>query len=307
MRNAVAFEHWQAALEQVCGRFTCVLNPEVDAFVGDIALHQHGALSFAKVRTNAQRIYRTRQHIAAEHGKYYFLIAQRRGSAQLEQAGKQVQLQPQEMVLIDASQPSEFRYPSLTEQLSFHLPRHVVEQHLGPSAQVGIRLGLESASGRLLAALVEQIERDHQQLRTAEGDATQDALLALLTPVLKGSTAVVKDRSTALWRKAQTLVEQHLTDPELSPAQLAQQLGISLRCLYRLFAEHGQTVARFIQEQRLNHIAQLLNNPHYQHNSITDLALRWGFNDSAHFSRVFKTHYGCSPRDWRQKNPKPVL
>ncbi|MDD5581131.1 MAG: AraC family transcriptional regulator [Methylobacter sp.] len=31
------------------------------------------------------------------------------------------------------------------------------------------------------------------------------------------------------------------------------------------------------------------------------MAFRWGFNDSAHFSRVFKQQFGCSPREFRQQ------
>ena len=29
------------------------------------------------------------------------------------------------------------------------------------------------------------------------------------------------------------------------------------------------------------------------------MALSWGFNSNAHFSRVFREHTGCSPSDWR--------
>lgn len=35
------------------------------------------------------------------------------------------------------------------------------------------------------------------------------------------------------------------------------------------------------------------------HRTITDIAFSWGFNNGAHFSRVFREHTGLSPSDFR--------
>ena len=32
---------------------------------------------------------------------------------------------------------------------------------------------------------------------------------------------------------------------------------------------------------------------------ITEIAFRWGFNDSAHFSKAFRAEFGQSPRAYR--------
>ncbi|MCJ9728672.1 AraC family transcriptional regulator [Bradyrhizobium sp. PRIMUS42] len=32
---------------------------------------------------------------------------------------------------------------------------------------------------------------------------------------------------------------------------------------------------------------------------MTDVALRWGFNDLSHFSRSFRRRFGMSPREYR--------
>ena len=39
-----------------------------------------------------------------------------------------------------------------------------------------------------------------------------------------------------------------------------------------------------------------LEDPRQRARSITEIALRWGFNDSAHFSRTFRARFGLSPR-----------
>jgi len=43
-----------------------------------------------------------------------------------------------------------------------------------------------------------------------------------------------------------------------------------------------------------------LGNPDLNARTITSIALTWGFNQSAHFSRVFREHTGLSPSDYRQ-------
>ena len=35
--------------------------------------------------------------------------------------------------------------------------------------------------------------------------------------------------------------------------------------------------------------------------SITSIALRWGFNDPSHFSRLFRRRYGVAPRALARK------
>ncbi|HWJ69444.1 MAG TPA: helix-turn-helix domain-containing protein, partial [Sphingobium sp.] len=60
------------------------------------------------------------------------------------------------------------------------------------------------------------------------------------------------------------------------------------------------TVGRLIWERRLERCRSDLSDPACQHQSITAIAYRWGYSDSQHFSRSFKTRYNVSPRTYRQ-------
>jgi len=92
------------------------------------------------------------------------------------------------------------------------------------------------------------------------------------------------------------LIEQYLTRP-LSTAGLASEVALSERQLNRLFnAEFGKTTREFIRSARLRYACWLLKN---SQQSVTDIALRMGFSDCAHFIRHFQTEYGCTPGVWR--------
>jgi AraC family transcriptional activator of tynA and feaB len=96
-------------------------------------------------------------------------------------------------------------------------------------------------------------------------------------------------------------INQHLTETTLCPAEIASMAGISVRHLHRLFSGRGMTVTDWIRVQRLKHCWQELADPRTRRKSITDIALYWGFNDSAHFSHSFKKQFGISPRNARRQ------
>lgn len=96
-------------------------------------------------------------------------------------------------------------------------------------------------------------------------------------------------------------ISAHLPDPELGVVSIATALGLSTRHVHTLMEATGKTLSRYILEQRLEQSMKALGNPMLAHLTITEIALQWGFNDMSHFSRVFRSRYGESPRAWRQR------
>ncbi|MDO9294167.1 MAG: helix-turn-helix domain-containing protein, partial [Hydrogenophaga sp.] len=52
--------------------------------------------------------------------------------------------------------------------------------------------------------------------------------------------------------------------------------------------------------RRLQACMHDLQNPTHAQRTITDIAFAWGFNNGAHFSRVFREHTGQTPSDFRE-------
>ncbi len=106
-------------------------------------------------------------------------------------------------------------------------------------------------------------------------------------------------RTAHLHRICQT-IEAGLGDASLKPKQIADEHGISLRYLQKLFALTGQTFSGYVRSRRLERCRIDLASPLYAHLSITEICYRWGFNASAHFSRAFREQFNQSPRDYRR-------
>jgi AraC-like DNA-binding protein len=142
------------------------------------------------------------------------------------------------------------------------------------------------------------LRRQWDTLDQVGKSAGERAALELLAASLKSEfRAGPQTLHAALFTRICATVEERLTDPELRPPMIAAAHGISLRTLHTIFAENGETVGGWIRRRRLERSRDELLRPNCV--SITAMAFRWGFTDSAHFSRAFKAEYGLSPRDLR--------
>jgi acetamidase/formamidase/AraC-like DNA-binding protein len=112
-----------------------------------------------------------------------------------------------------------------------------------------------------------------------------------------GGTAT---QAAILHRLCQT-IERKLDDPDLTPARVAEAEGISERYMQKLFEGSGSSFTHYLRERRLQRTSAELSNPAETHHSISEIAYRNGFNDSAHFSRAFRHRFGLSPREFRQQ------
>lgn len=301
LRSEIA--RWDNAIRSVCGAFTTHLRREHSLFIGEMSPRDLGGVGYAEVRTNAGRIAKNRQSVDNADDRYCFLVVQRKGFCQLHLDGQSIELAPGELAIMDPAGECSIEPQGLIEHVSISLSRDRIRS-LHPQGTLSGKLQTSCPGGRLLRSLVYQIVHDQDVCFTGEdGLGMHDALIALLQPALieRPDTDALEDvlHINDLRRQIERLVSERLHRPDLSPEWMANQLGISIRHLYRSFENSGDSVCRFIQRARLQRCANDLSNPCLRHENITEIAYRWGFSDSAHFSKIFKKQYQRSPRDYR--------
>jgi len=103
--------------------------------------------------------------------------------------------------------------------------------------------------------------------------------------------------------EAVQLMEANIEEP-LSSEDIAYHLGISRRHLERLFKTHLEVVpSRYYLELRLQQAKQRLLN---SDKSITEIGRDCGFGSAPHFSTTYKSFFGMTPRDERNKQGNVV-
>ena len=93
-------------------------------------------------------------------------------------------------------------------------------------------------------------------------------------------------------------LDAHFDDETLTVAGLADALAVDERTLQRKTnALFGQPPARFINTFRINKACEMLADPGA---TIQEVAYACGYANPRYFSRVFTTHRGQSPSQWRK-------
>jgi AraC-like DNA-binding protein len=101
-----------------------------------------------------------------------------------------------------------------------------------------------------------------------------------------------------LLKKAIALVEEHMSDTQLSVEKMAEEMNMSRTSLHRKIKSiTGFPPSELIRSIRLRKAAHLIVN---RVDSVTQIALMVGFDDYSHFSKSFKKHFGVAPSGYEE-------
>jgi len=101
------------------------------------------------------------------------------------------------------------------------------------------------------------------------------------------------------------LITRHLSKPALSPAMVADLLGVSVRYLHVLFETTGTSFSHTVTSQRMRESRRLLSAKPPR--PIADVALACGFGSLATFYRLFSASEGLTPGQFRARSGTGAL
>jgi len=94
------------------------------------------------------------------------------------------------------------------------------------------------------------------------------------------------------------VIDEHLTDCDLTPEVLADLMSISPRNLYRKFSDANlPTPKDYIKTYRINMAARWLTTTNA---TIQEIIYKTGFNTRSQFYSEFRKHFGMTPKEYRE-------
>ncbi|QEY63088.1 helix-turn-helix domain-containing protein [Metapseudomonas lalkuanensis] len=299
-------EAWEAAVEHSCAPLRISLDASCPLRARLIE-QRFEALQLSRVTSVECRCEHDRQHISQSPDDAFLYSLQLQGEGQLVQGERSVAIRPGDGVLYDCSRPFQWTFAGDLQQLVVRLPRDLFRGRINdPDKCTALRIAGGQGIGRLLAAQLQSLldERNAIQpgTRRYAAGSTVDLLAGVLSELSLQVPGPASNLQTYHLNRAYACIAERIRQPGLAPEAIAKSLGISLRYLHQLFHGTGTTVGRYIQDMRLDGCArELITLPARAH-SISDLAYSWGFENSAHFSRVFRNRFQLSAREYRAQH-----
>ncbi|MFE5092541.1 helix-turn-helix domain-containing protein [Streptomyces sp. NPDC056638] len=289
---------WERALSQVfVGLEVAVEGGR--PWVGELTAERLGMLQIATEEFGPGTILRSARSVAADPSTHILVRLQLDGTAMLLQDGRTAELRPGSLAFHDARRPYRIVLPTRQRARILMMPRALLRLEEGQLAALTATVVDDAGEGAaalllpLLCGLVDEITRT---------PATRRDHLARIAAEILATLALEQASSRpepALWERITASAQARLQDPGLTPQSIADQHGISLRYLHRLFQLQGTTVNAWVRTRRLESAREELARAGAAHRSIAAMAARWGFTNPSHFSRTFRETYGMSPVQWR--------
>ncbi|WP_367827115.1 helix-turn-helix domain-containing protein [Streptomyces sp. LMG1-1-1.1] len=216
-------------------------------------------------------------------------------------------LEPNDLVFCDPARRRLLRFGEDCQMIFFRVPRcylGVTEPELDQVLGVPVRggEGIGALASDFLTALAAKAEFRRSTIGDRRARTAVHLLSVLVMELLEADTTDDADDAPGavneMLSRIHAHIEEHLTDPDLSPESIARAHHISVRYLQKLFQNDGSTVSQWVRQRRLESCRFELGRS-TRRTTMAAVAHRWGFSSPSHFSRTFRGAYGMSPSEWQ--------
>jgi AraC family transcriptional regulator, positive regulator of tynA and feaB len=308
-RPRLAYDAWRAAIHSYCGRF----NPEgvePSAFVGRLGPRTICGLVALDISCNSPRIERTQRDVRLDGNENYYVVLQVAGQSTVAQNDRIIGLGVGDIGLIDAARPvTVFCEGRRSQWISLHLPRQSLVSHLGFGPQGGLSGHRSTPAARVLFQLARHVPGVDGSISGPADTYMHLAIYDLLGALfVRPDPQAVSPHTDKLFDLLRSIIKSRFAEPDLGPAEVAVEAGISLRYLQKLFTVRGVSCSHFIQCLRLDHAARILRRLQVLETGrpLSEIAFAVGFRDYAHFSRSFRDRFGCPPGTYASRSRSPT-
>jgi acetamidase/formamidase/AraC-like DNA-binding protein len=291
---------WMAALSKV-SLSVRDLDPDVETFGTAVSIVSPKGVKFARIITSKQLL-----TFNTQTDSTIWAIAVIERGATIANAATTVSLKAGDMAFGLFDQDTSLWLENTTRIVFAQFPLSTLKARLiTPEVPKLAKLETGRGIGHLLAGFFASLGETLGRLEQDEIWAIESSIIELFSSALVSKSLVEpltasSTSATASLHRISQVIESHLANPALSPADVAEACGVSTRYLQKLFKSVGTSFGQILRTRRLERCASDIINPQYAKLSISDIGFRWGFNDASHFSRTFHEQLGVSPRQYRR-------
>ncbi len=232
------------------------------------------------------------------------LVLTLRSRGRLSADGQVQTFAQNDLAVVDQGQDWRLRWFDNTKVILLELPHDAITRCLGhQKPKLPLVLG-NSVATDMVRAMLTILGTQLDGLNQSNLSISETALVDLVCSALGDEADFAETTFTqvqlAHFQRVSMVIDEHLSHHDLSIAEIAKLVGLSVRYMQRLFELNGSSFSRYIRRKRLERSRSDLMDLSKVSLGVAQIAHHWGFNSPAHFSRVFRDEFGISPRELRE-------
>jgi AraC-like DNA-binding protein len=299
--ESVGFDEW---VRLVGNRFVplALSTGSPDTFTGTLRSRTIGGICITDIAASSHSVHRLSNAIRRDKNDHLKLSMQLEGAGLVLQDGRSAHLSPGDAAIYDTSRPYTLEYGGPMRSLVMLFPHSM----LGLSASMvhtvtATRLAGDSGIGRVICPFMQHMAENLDQLEGVNGSRIMHSAFELITALLSAEiqASSAKDEHGVAFESVRMYIDSHLSDPDLNTDAIAKAPFVAPRQLQYLFQEEGLTVSGYIRSRRLERCRMDLEDSALLERTVLQIAQAGGFVDLSHFSKLFKSTYGRTPREHR--------
>lgn len=259
------------------------------------------------VSRTAMSYRRTMQHIGDNRVGFRVIWFVKQGSLKITRAQGTCIIKAGEAGILDSNVPFfaalQCDADPTHESCQAIVPPDLFVTHLKQAERLIDAFSLSTPEGQVVLRLLDVLIDEGEHLGAQTAKLLVQTTLEAVAESIRASHVELPQRMGLVDRRLRDIenyILMNLTDPDLSYDRVAECCGISPRYLCYLLKARNTSFSDLVWKNRLPKAREGLVAPGTINYPINQVAYMCGFKSAAHFSRMFRSAYGCSPREYRE-------
>ena len=227
------------------------------------------SLTLSRLRSSQLGYSRSKAQVSEDREACYLVTVPRRAEVHFEQDGRQLNCKPGGFIFERGDAPYRFHYASDNDLWVFKLPEHALHGQLrGAERYTRFCFDAKRSLGRIFVDQLAMCAARFDECDHTTRHMLLEQALSTLLMALRQDERVLNSESSNLaalhLQRIEQYVEQNLCSSELTPQQVADACGLSVRYVHKLFTTTPYSLGEWIHLQRLEAINRRLHALHYR-------------------------------------------
>lgn len=271
-------------------------------FHAEVSFAHVGSIGVCKTVGSPHHSFRGRSELARTGDHCFSLLMTLQTAWSADHRGS-LRLSPRDVLIIDSDYPLKTDITTPFTSIAVAVSESWLRQWLpNPNVITARCIPGGSLWGHALSSYLSELSPDLAAAPPLPLSVIADqvgSLLSLTATGLRGMNFANTLAERSLYERIQDCVTQRCTEWQLTAADVASSMDISLRTLHRVFAAANRTFGAALIEARARIALRMLNSPSFNRLTTAEVGRRAGFPSPSHFARVIRNRTGRTPLEIR--------